>query len=93
MSLDLKSLDERFYGAAALLVVAVLLFFFAPPKWRKAVLVAWLVGPPVFQYFEYVFNKPCNPVDLESFKYVQGLSAAIWAGVAAAFAAVYFQGD
>lgn len=85
----------KFVGALAALALAVFCLFFpgsASPSVKRIFLVGWLVIPPAFHYFEYlVVGTTLVGEKLEGFKYVQGLSAAIWAGVAAALAAVYFK--
>ncbi|MCE9611365.1 MAG: hypothetical protein K8R23_14310 [Chthoniobacter sp.] len=51
-------------------------------KWAKAALAIWLVGPPVWFWFEYfwVFKDYGDFAQFEHFKYGQEQAAKIWAG-------------
>ena len=86
------------YGILA--VVAVLAAVFSltvgassAPDVKKALLVLWLIGPPLFFFFEYWlrYDTLSKQGDLEKMKDLQQRGTQIWAGVAAALAAVYFK--
>jgi hypothetical protein len=64
------------------------------------VLLAWIVGPPCWFWYEYWFiylknHRPQHelPADLELFKYGQDLSAKIWLAGTSAMFALYFGKD
>jgi hypothetical protein len=70
-----------------------LAFCFAPvPRWLKAGLLAiWLVGPPIWFWFEYhIFNRHLTEEEKKGLKEYQDVSSKVWAGVAATLALVYF---
>ena len=61
---------------------------------KRVILLAWLVAPPIFFYFEYFFQTPLLTSDeLSRFKDLQSLASGIWAGIAAALAIAYFKKD
>jgi hypothetical protein len=84
----------KFLGALLTIGVAVysLLSRKATPERKRLILIFWLIGPPVYFYFEYSFQAPyLTPQELTRFKDLQGLASNIWAGVAAALALAYFK--
>lgn len=66
----------------------------ASEKRKRAILILWMIGPPVFFYFEYLFQAPrwCE-TQLQRFNDLQRLAGAIWAGVVAALSIAYFKKD
>ena len=78
--------------AAAVIVVGCS-FLLKNASMKKAILIAWMIGPPVFFFFEYYFFADVLSKEgaLQTFKDYQSLASAIWAGVAAALAIAYFK--
>ena len=79
------------FAAAYSLIVGVK----SSPTTKKVLLVLWLIGPPLFFFLEYWLRRDALIAanDLERVKDLQQRGAQIWAGVAAALAAIYFKGE
>jgi heme/copper-type cytochrome/quinol oxidase subunit 1 len=62
---------------------------------KKVFLVLWLIGPPIFFFLEYWLRRDglVASGDLERVKDMQQRGAQVWAGVAAALAAIYFKSE
>ena len=62
--------------------------------YRYLILVGWLIVPPIHFFMEYYLKEAdlqANKAAFDRFKDLQRLAAAIWAGIAAALAIVYFK--
>jgi hypothetical protein len=88
------------YVVIAVLAVAAAIYSLTAatkgsPTTKKVLLVLWLIVPPVFFFLEYWIRHDQLAAigDLERVKDMQQRAAQIWAGVAAALAAVYFKGE
>jgi hypothetical protein len=71
-------------------------------KLQAVVLMAWLVIPPIFFWFEYFgIYRPrqgyksgdAPPADWEMFKYAQDISAKIWLAISTTLLILYFGKD
>ena len=64
---------------------------------QAAIVVAWLLGPPIYFWFEYFYlyknSTAANKPDLETFKYGQDVSSKIWIATTSALLALYFWKD
>lgn len=60
---------------------------------KAGILVAWLVSPPIYLFFELHWVRRLYPTELENCKLSQESASRIWAGVAAALAVVFFKLD
>lgn len=56
---------------------------------QKGIIVAWLVIPPVYFFFELHWVREHLSAELEKCKMSQEAAAKIWAGVAAALGLIY----
>lgn len=84
----------KFFGAVIAVAAAVysLTARTASEERRRFILIAWMIGPPLFFYAEYYFQAPLLTGEaLNRFKDLQRLAASIWAGVSAALAVAYFK--
>ncbi len=60
---------------------------------RGIVLAFWAVVPPLWFLIEYSAQQDDPPTKIERLKYLQDLSAKVWAGIVAALAVLYFGKD
>lgn len=91
---DRKSSGIRYFHVVGVIagVAAVLSFLYvAYTDWRKFIVAAWLVGPPVWFFFEFHSVRRHNPKDLPTLKESQEMATKIWAGVAAALTILYLK--
>jgi len=94
------SMIDASYVVMVVLAVAAAIYSLtvatkASPTTKRVLLVLWLILPPVFFFLEYWFRHDhlVTIGDLERVKDLQQRAAQIWAGVAAALAAIYFKGE
>ena len=66
-------------------------------RWQAAIIIGWLLIPPIYFWFEYFWIYKSVPEatrpDLESFKYGQDVSSKIWIATTSALLALYFWKD
>jgi len=72
------------------LAVASFLAWNVSPAVRKAILIAWLLVPPVYFFFELHWVRKHLRAELDNCKMSQEAATKIWAGVSAALALMYF---
>jgi hypothetical protein len=70
--------------------VASFLAWNLPGPLKVGILVAWLVIPPVYFFFELHWVRKHLAAELEDCKMSQEAAARIWAGVATALGLLYF---
>ena len=77
-------------GAIAALCAAGSFFIFPDaPQWKLRIVVAWMILPPVYFFFELHWVRRNRPERLAACKESQESAAKIWAGVVAALAFLY----
>lgn len=59
------------------------------PLAQKCIVVAWLLVPPIYFFFELHWVRKHLPTELENCKMSQQAAAKIWAGVSAALGLMY----
>jgi len=82
--------------SAILALVTVLLPVFRPKMCddtKGMILAIWLIIPPLWFWWEYIFiyRSAVKPEEFEKFKYGQDVSRNLWVGISAALALLYFK--
>jgi hypothetical protein len=83
------------FGLGLAAVASFLWYSHFPPFVRQIIIAAWLVGPPIYFFFEFhaARNKPVDDATLTRVKDSQARAEKVWAGVSAALAVLYFKGS
>jgi len=66
-------------------------------KWKVAILLFWMVLPPIWFWFEYVglyrYDNEDQREKLDEFKYTQDVASKIWIALVTALTILYFGKD